>query len=150
MRLFLVLVFLFVPLASVAQQPKQVEITNLPEVQAVEVVNTLPASGSCSRFQLVGYTSTAYNGAMGGFLGVAQKCQLDFPDSRVCRHSEFRGTTTLPTQPPVDAWMDDGNDCREWTSATYENGGRVLTLIGERTYEECDTEHPIACCAPVP
>ena len=78
MRLFLssLVSALIVPLAAYAQAPKLVEVINDP--LAVEVVNPAPPSPPV-RWQLVGFTSATYTGAMGGHFGVTQKCQLEFP-----------------------------------------------------------------------
>ncbi len=72
MRLFLSILVtaLIIPLTAHAQAPKKVEVINLP--LAVEVVNPAPASPP-ARFQLVGFTSATYTGAMGGHFGVTQK-----------------------------------------------------------------------------
>ena len=60
-----------------------VEVTNLPEVQDVYVTNP-PGAAPPAGFQLVGFTSATYTGDMGGNFGVAKKCQLEFPNSRMC------------------------------------------------------------------
>ena len=140
MRLFLVLVLLFVPLSSVAQQTKPVEVTNFPAVQDVEVlnlpavqdvnvVNAPPTSTSrASRFQLVGFTSASYTGDMGGHFGVTRKCQLEFAESRMCTFEEVAATTSIPDGLAGDAW------------AHPSGGGRVLldALITKSGLANCD------------
>ena len=71
-----------------------VEVTNLPDVQDVHVVNQQPPAPApaSSRFQLVGFTSATYTGDMGGHFGVTQKCQLEFPGSRMCTVKEVAAT----------------------------------------------------------
>ena len=109
MRLFSLglLTVLFVPFAAYAQAPKQVEVTNLPDVQDVSIVNGAASSCEVKTFQLVGFTSTVYTGNLGGILGSTQKCQLDFPGSRMCAFEEIQKTTSTPSIPnPLSAsWI---------------------------------------------
>jgi hypothetical protein len=96
MRLSLLLALsLFVPVMALAQTLKQVEVTNLPEVQDVFVTNEVPSAPAPPRFQFVGFTSATYTANLGGYFGAARKCQLDFPDSRICEYSEVARTTVV-------------------------------------------------------
>ena len=103
MRLFFssLLATMIVPLAANAQAPKQVEVINDP--LAVEVVNPAPPSPPV-RWQLVGFTSAIYTGAMGGHSGVTQKCQLEFSNSRMCSLEEVATTTSIPSSLVGAAW----------------------------------------------
>ena len=85
-----------------------VEVTNLPPVQDVNVVNPTPVAPP-ARFQLVGFTNTLYTGNLGGIFGGAEKCQLEFPTSRMCALGEVQDTTTLPTLPDSVAWVNRRN-----------------------------------------
>jgi hypothetical protein len=178
MRLFLsaLVTALIVPLAAYAQAPKQVEVVNdslavevvNPQVEvtneplAVEVVNPAPPSPPV-RWQLVGFTSATYTGAMGGHFGVTQKCQLEFPNSRMCWIEEVAATTSIPSSLVGNAWANPTDlhypNCREhcylWTdpeSCGSFGDGRVVTSDGNvAVYKaSCDSAHPIACCALVP
>ena len=82
-----------------AQATKKVEVINDP--LAVEVVNPSPPT---ARIQLVGFTAATYTGNMGGPFGVAQKCQLEFPNSRMCLRIEAQQTTTIPEGLAGRAW----------------------------------------------
>jgi hypothetical protein len=179
------------PLAALAQSVKQVEVTNLPAVQdvtgAVEVTN-LPdvqdvnivggAGSSCEvkTLQLVGFTSTLYTGNLGGVWGSTQKCQLEFPGSRMCTTEEAQTTVNLPTNIPQFSWIDPfegiqgrgscagdlfigGVDIatRPWTCDLLEapcrfdpSWGATLESNGARLPMLCNVEQPIACCGPVP
>ena len=193
MRLFSValLTALVVPLAAFAQPVKQVEVTNLPDPQnvtgTVEVTN-LPdvqdvnivdgAASSCEvkRIQLVGFTSTLYTGNLGGVWGSTQKCQLEFPGSRMCTTEEAQTTVNLPASIPEFSWIDpfegiqgrgscggdliiDGVDIatRQWTCDLLEapcrfdpSWGATLESNGARLPMLCSVEQPIACCALMP
>ena len=167
MRLFLsvVVTVLIVPLAAYAQAaPKQVEVINDPLM--VEVVNPAPPSPPV-RWQLVGFTSATYTGTMGGNFGVTQKCQLDFPNSRMCSIEEAVATTSIPSGLSGRAWshaqgvagvvifagnpVAQGNNCFSWRSSIPTQSGNVISDEGVAdVISGCDREHPIACCALVP
>lgn len=176
MRLFSIalLIAALVPLAAQAQSIKQVEVINLPAVQdvtgTVEVTNdaanpveiagevevtNLPAASGAARFQLVGFTSETYTGAMGGNFGVTQKCQLEFPNSRMCNEVEVSETTSIPSGLTGDAWGNPlgrfrSQTCDWWTRGEeLYNGYRVLAN-GNPSDRGCALAAPIACCAPVP
>ena len=164
MRSLLIAVFVSVPLAAQAQAPKQVEVINDP--LAVEVVNPAPPNPPV-RWQLVGFTSATYPGAMGGNFGVTQKCQLEFPNSRMCSIEEAVATTSIPSGLSGRAWshaqgvagvvifagnpVAQGNNCFSWRSSIPTQSGNVISDEGVAdVISGCDREHPIACCALVP
>jgi hypothetical protein len=147
-----------------------VQVTNLPAVQevvgAVEVTN-LPAASAPARFQLVGFTSATYTGAMGGPFGVTQKCQIEFPNSRMCSVEEVILTTTIPSGLTGTAWVHLPADDRQAVQASVEpwpyffncNGyseesdssiGVVVDINGLANQPHCIDVHRIACCALVP
>ncbi len=166
MRLFLsvLVTALIVPLAAYAQAIKQVEIVNDP--LAVEIVN--PTSpGPPVRWQLVGFTSATYTGAMGGNFGVTRKCQLEFPNSRMCSIEEAVATTSIPSGLSGHAWthaqgavgvvifagdpVSQSNNCFGWRSSLHTFTGNVISDEGAAdVISDCDRAHPIACCALVP
>ena len=83
MRTLVLIGVLLVPLvtggfASADPPIGQVEVTNLPDVQDVNIVDGGTNSCEVKTFQLVGFTSTAYTGNLGGVFGSTQKCQLEF------------------------------------------------------------------------
>jgi len=165
-RLFLsvLVAALIVPLAAYAQAVKQVEIVNDP--LAVEVVNPAPPSPPV-RWQLVGFTSATYPGAMGGNFGVTQKCQLEFPNSRMCSIEEAVATTSIPSGLSGRAWthaqatagvvifagapVSQSTNCFGWHSGLHSLTGNVVSDEGTAdVISDCNREHPIACCALVP
>jgi len=168
MRLFLsaLVTALIVPLAAHSQAPKPVEVINDP--LAVEVVNPAPPSQPV-RWQLVGFTRATYTGAMGGNFGVTQKCQLEFPNSRMCSLEEVMATTSIPSSLAGNAWTHPdprttsssvildasvepiSNNCRMWRVAD-DSRVHLVSADGAREIPEviCSTAHPIACCALVP
>ena len=167
MRLFLsvLVTALIVPLAAYAQAaPKQVEVINDPLV--VEVVNPAPPSPPV-RWQLVGFTSATYPGAMGGNFGVTQKCQLEFPNSRMCSIEEAVATTSIPSGLSGRAWthaqgaagavifagspVAQSTNCMGWRTGLHTLTGNVISDEGiADVISDCNRAHPIACCALVP
>jgi hypothetical protein len=166
MRLFLsvLVAALLVPLAAYAQAIKQVEIVNGP--LAVEVVNPAPPSPPV-RWQLVGFTSATYPGAMGGNFGVTRKCQLEFPNSRMCSIEEAVATTSIPSGLSGRAWThaqataevvifagaptSQSTNCFGWRSGLHSLTGNVVSDEGTAdVISDCNRERPIACCALVP
>src|SRR5262245_55265177 len=144
------------PVIAMAQPLKQVEVTNLPAVQDVNIVGggTAPA-----RFQIVGFTTATYTGDLGGLFGATRKCQLEFPESRMCNPLEVQETTSIPAGLAGFAWVNGNPNagCSRWTDDTGEfaNGGPVvsgetgLSSIGPQ-FPSCGASRPIACCAAVP
>ena len=148
---------------EVTNEPLSVEITNEPV--AVEVVNPPPASPPV-RWQLVGFTTATYTGAMGGHFGVTRKCQLEFPNSRMCSLEEVAITTTIPDGLNGVAWVHpqpttlstvliasgistDRSNCNFWRSVG--SGGQIVGADGvTATRDSCTESYPIACCALVP
>ena len=152
----------------------EVEVTNLPEVQDVNVVNGAPSSCEVRRVQLVGFTSTAYTGNLGGVLGSTQKCQLDFPGSRMCTQAEIQQTTDLPDSIADLAWMEPlSPSCQATLIIDGQEKANILWSCDEldvpcrrpdqalgQSFEStgsssilrlsCSVEQPIACCAPTP
>lgn len=163
------------PIAPVLKQPLKVQVVNLPEVQPVEVAN--PTACGQGRFQLVGFTSATYTGDLGGPFGATQKCQIEFPASRMCERREVFETVTLPQGLTGNAWIRlepvfevFSASCDQYRRASYIH--RTIDVNGTVTSETqrvfsdgilvsengavvnwgaaCDAERPIACCALVP
>jgi hypothetical protein len=135
-------------------------------VKQVEVIN-FPTSDPPARYQLVGFTTGAYSGNIGGPWAAHAACASEFPDARMCRADEAFDTLTPPTTRPVFAWINmapgdweaaNGKEvgdtvyfCNFWLSDANGGHGAALRLDGFiTTNTTCDLEHPIACCAPVP
>lgn len=143
------------PLIATAQPPGKggvktvtgsVEVTNFPTVQDVNVVGG--GTSAAARFQIVGFTIATYTGNLGGYFGATRKCQLEFPESRMCNALEVRESTTLPGGLSGLAWVDSG--CRDWTVENF-TGPQVSGETGVTTAgQNCQFPQPIACCAPVP
>ena len=110
---------------------------------------------------------------MGGHFGVTAKCQLDFPNSRMCTLEEVAATTTVPVGLSGSAWVHSphsasgavifdatvlpsaGLNCAGWKSE--HNEGWQVGTDGVDTsgggHSSCDNTipgTPIACCALVP
>ena len=143
-----------------AQTIKQVEVINLPAVQDVNVVDA-PLPTAPTRFQLVGFTSQTYTGAMGGHFGITTKCQLEFLDSRMCSLEEIQDTTAMPGGLSGSAWSytrredeplaGDLTNCSAWRSAIANRYGRTVSHDGAYNNKaSCSEFLPIACCAPLP
>ena len=143
-----------------------VEVTNLPEVQDVNVVGGPASSCEVKRFQLVGYTVVTTTGAMGGPWGASAMCQAKFPGSRMRVWTEAVETPTPPAIRPPLAWMNFEGDlfgrgqveigevsysCSAWTSVRPDGGsvdvGIAVTDQALRVSSSCDADLPIACCA---
>lgn len=135
--------------------PKEVEIINTP--LEVEVASAPPPL----RWQLVGFTNAAYTGNLGGHFGATQKCQIEFPDSRMCLAIEAKQTTTLPAGLSGRAWtnvaidgvdgpISENSECLAWLLDSSGAGGGTVDERGVVSLGLCHMTRPIACCALVP
>ncbi len=153
---------LVLPTAVGAQKVKEVEVTNLPEVQAVEV----------GRFQLVGFTVPDYTGDLDGPFGAAEKCQDEFAEFggiRMCTTLEIFGTVDIPAGLVGTAWArpivagsgsvdisgGTSNSCNFWTRSDSGIRGLAVTAEGaparpNETLPIFDVMRSIACCTLVP
>ena len=104
-----------------------VELTNPPEVQDVFVTNPTEG-GRHTPFQLVGFTEATYQAGQTRF-GFTRACQLEFPNSRMCRFAEVIETVQIdsatgligeawvsPDLPDDNAFTTPPPDCGQWTS----------------------------------
>jgi hypothetical protein len=144
-----------------------VEVVNPVDVQAVEIVNPVaPTPAPPMRFQLVGFTTATYTGGMGGHFGVTQKCQLEFPDSRMCTLEEVAATTAIPVGLSGDAWAHQESGvggvifsadlernqgtCGGWTLSIDGRLGQQVSSNGVAKTSgslNCGQSNPVACCA---
>jgi len=151
-----------------------VTVTNLPAVQDVHVVNAQPPAqcGAPPSFQLVGFTRAVFTGDLGGPFGANQKCQAEFPGSRICDYSEVRSTVIVPSGLAGLAWLNlDGGQtqCQDWTNGVIGGGSGPTRLASNGTLvvpipgcvpactppqpsspSFCSEQNSIACCAPLP
>ncbi len=155
------------PHAASEPATKQVEVTNSPAVQDVNVTNELVITPA--RFQLVGFTSGTFLGDF-GFFGAVSECQEEFADSRLCTTVEVARTVRVPVGLAGAAWVQPeyvggqsdamdlasglaaaggGVNCRGWTQTTGARGFSV-TAGGAFGSESCGSDRRIACCALVP
>ena len=85
-----------------------VSVNNLPAVQTVTgtvAVSSIPAAPPAKRMQFVGTTIQEYIGNnVGGFWGATTKCQMRFPESRICSREEYFLTTSLPSGFFTGSW----------------------------------------------
>jgi hypothetical protein len=94
--------------ATAGDKVKPVEVINLPDVQDVHVTNPV-AAAPAARIQIVGVTSTLYTGNLGGPWGATEKCDAEFPGTRMCTIEEARRTMPpFPVIPEPGAWTDPG------------------------------------------
>ena len=149
-----------IPLAALAQSVKEVEVTNLPAIQDVHVVNQPASTPSCGPIEIVGVTVAAYAGDLGGPWGASEKCNAEFPGTRMCTLAEARySRAPFPAIPAPGAWTDPtilGPDarvrddtCGEWTRTDDENSlvrGRITTPAGGQISSPCNLTLSIACC----
>ncbi len=123
--------------------------------------------GRTVRFR--GFTSTLYNGNLGGFMGANAKCHAEFPGSYFCTGGEYDLSNTPIAPPSSGAWIDafretsgrrqtSGTcmapaDWFNWTSgsATTNTGSTSLGLIvrpaGRQPSTLCSELKPLACCS---
>ena len=179
-RSFITVLAVFGLTSSVAHSTPDLVIDNpteaiaLADVDSVEVdpkvFNTLVAvsSGPPARFLLVGFTRATFTGALGGHFGVTQKCQFEFPRSRMCTLEGARSAREIRDELSGEAWVhtlsvsserpgalfdavviDGSRNCGAWTT-TAARGTTVGANGGPDPEQNCDQEYPIACCAPVP
>ena len=158
------------PAAAGAQQTKQVEVTNFPNLPAVQDVFVTNPS-ALARFQLVGFTAATFTGDLGGPFGATQKCQSEFFEgSRMCTTPEVHGTVDIPEGlvgaawvRPIAAGKGDGlqdisgflsvESCDFWTTSSGVTRGLLVTAEGVVFRDGCGAPAPmfsIACCALVP
>lgn len=129
-----------------------VTIENLPGVQQVEVVNQ-----SCCQdrpFRLVGSTMQTTNGGA-GFFGMSALCASEFNGSRMCLLNEALQTLNPPSDLAHESWIDPGMEprneitsCGGWIYMSSGFRGRVLRSNGRYPNIPCDSQLPVACCAP--
>ena len=81
----------------------EVEVTNLPEVQDVNIVDGAGSSCEVKRFQLVGFTTATFLGTEGP-LGFTRACDAEFPSSRWCTSAEVLDSVNLPAL-SGEAWV---------------------------------------------
>ncbi len=149
--------------AIAAMLSYSLEAASKPSRKRVEVVGSVEVTNfpeSPGRFELVGFTSDSFTGALGGPFGATEKCQAEFLGSRMCKPDEAQETTNLPPVRPDDAWVDSGSQpvvasvgelrCAQWLSNSSLRSGVLLRQDGAVHTGVCNTEHPVACCAPVP
>lgn len=135
-----------------AQAIKQVEVTNLPEVQEVEVVNP-PTPAAQPRFQLAGFSSGTI-AANVGVIAMGRVCAVDFPASRLCSLREVIETTSFPNELQGVGWVreeiegtsDRSLNCGAWSDSSSIH--RTISADGRLGGEFCHSTVPVACCAP--
>ena len=160
MRLFLSILVtaLTVPLTAYAQAaPKQVEVIN--DLLVVEVVNPAPPSLPV-RWQLVGVTSSAFTGDLGGPWGANATCNAEFEGARMCIYEEARRSHPISMD---TAWVDKlgAANCGSWVrgddgtgitkrQGSYLRADGTVVDFSTSSLPGCSVMRPIACCALVP
>lgn len=130
-------------------------------------VKPLACCRSLSSVVFRGFTSTAYDGDLGGAIGANQKCHAQFPGSFFCLGSDYDRSNTTIAPPASGAWIDQGRDsngyrssyaCRfdganvAWTyngasiSAAYRTGP-IVRPTGPVPTTLCNDLKPLACCS---
>ncbi len=94
----------------------QVEVVNLPAVQDVNVTNPT----SCDEpVVIAGATTAVFTGKIGGLGGLwtaHEKCDAEFPGSRMCDGVVVRTEVfpPYPTLPVAGSWVNGGqSDCHD-------------------------------------
>jgi len=136
-------------------------------VQDVYVVNppTPTTTQAGGPIQIVGVTSATYTGDLGGPWGAAEKCDAEFPGTRMCLIDEARlSYPPYPLIPTPGAWTNASGQltadyslfsparvngsCEDWGSAVNFYAGIVTRPDGgrENSTVSCSETIPIACC----
>ena len=142
-------------------------VANADEVNAnFEVLRK--AIGNNNSFR--GYTSVAYKGDLGGYVGANQKCNAEYSGSHMCDSEEMILSSTLEA-PSDKAWVrpkivaslsenegveytgreigiaGSNYDCRFWLSDSLGDTGFYINSAGIFDhFTVCRSEFPIACC----
>jgi hypothetical protein len=128
--------------------------------------------GVAVRYQLVGVTSTAFNGTQ-GVLTFNNACHTEFPGSRMCTSVEVMETAPYTgssafvpayVRPVIVGQNSAGHtleasgvspiseslslSCRGYTLSGPEVG-LIVTSAGQFSQSDCSFERPVTCCAPV-
>lgn len=115
-------------------------------------------SGSATSF--AGYTSTSFNGNLGGHVGANAKCNAEFPGSVFCTRADFAKTEPSIYPPTNGAWLDyfrdgsgfrNGGECYQspnggWTHDGTGDTGTFVQTNGLESNSPCNAQKPIACC----
>jgi hypothetical protein len=136
MHLVLVAIFVLAALgesAWAAPKPKPVRVTNFPtsfevsNLPTVQDVNVLNECGAEPSFQLIGFTTASL--AATGVLALTSACQAEFAGTRVCSSEEILKTRSVPAALSGVAWVvpvirSDGYDV---SGAGFVSGSRTDT-----------------------
>ena len=89
------------------------------------------------RFQLVGFTTAAFQGNA-GVLAFSLACGQEIPDARLCSTEEVLESNSIPSDLAGAGWvrataesadpLATGATCRGWTSARNTDQGLALVL----------------------
>jgi hypothetical protein len=110
-----------------------------------------------------GFTTSAFNGNLGGIVGAHAKCNAQFAGSHLCTYREYQWSGSPSAVPAGGAWVDDYTSsngynnfprdrdssytCTNWTdsSASY---GNFVDVVGAYNYlsTACATPRPLSCC----
>ena len=118
-----------------------------------------------------GFTSTVYDGDIGGRPAAHAACAAEFTDGHLCHAAEYMGTHSAVLIPASGAWIDgsegiDGSStysgspsagrrtnsvCNSWTTDNGGTHGIALTTAGAfDSFTDCDEQLPLACCNGAP
>lgn len=112
-------------------------------------------AGGSSKVTIVGYTTSTYNGNLGGVVGANSKCHADFSESRICTTDDIVKSGTRST-PPADAWVWMNSDqvagggfrfgCYSYASTSSSAYGMTFSSSGSVAPIQCNQLRKIACC----
>lgn len=120
-------------------------------------------------FQLVGFTSSTFNGAA-GLLLMSRSCSIQYPASRMCSTTEVAQTAVFPDvglPPSTFAWVRSdkvsaslgsvsgsliidavqATSCRGWSTDEATSDGLAVGGEGSFVERDCSSTIPVACCA---
>ena len=118
---------------------------------------------SADTVAFAGYTTAAYSGNLGGFVGANAKCALQFAGSSLCTASDYQKANPTVAISGVGAWIDfnryasgerNTSACavggQSWLDATSGSAGPVVLPSGfyasGTAGQLCNVTRPLTCC----
>ena len=109
-------------------------------------------------------TTATYNGDMGGWKGLAEKCTAEFPNSipydKEIMVNAFNGGPATKFVPASAGWFGTRNElytpstnfegpCFGWTSSDALNAGSTIEPDGGEGSVMCNLPYPVTCAIPI-
>jgi hypothetical protein len=126
---------------------------------------SLACCNGAPKIQFEGFTSTSYDGNIGGRAMAHAICNAEFAGSRMCHVSQYLRTQSSTPVPAAGAWLDssvrasgnvvtaglpaagrdDYSGCDFWNQ-NVGTGQGIEPDVG-MNYISCSTPRPLACCS---